>query len=100
MAIKVGINGFGRIGRLVFRAIVEQVLLCKGLGVVALNDLVPADKLAYLPKYDSAIYIRSFICSGMDWRPAGCPPTARATLRVYPPRPKVCIGTGAGPGYQ
>jgi glyceraldehyde 3-phosphate dehydrogenase len=45
---KVGINGFGRIGRLVFRAIVEQGLLGKDLAVVALNDLVPADKLASL----------------------------------------------------
>jgi glyceraldehyde 3-phosphate dehydrogenase (phosphorylating) len=53
MAVKVGINGFGRIGRLVFRAIVEQGLLGKTLDVVAVNDLVPADNLAYLLKYDS-----------------------------------------------
>src|SRR5205809_5605952 len=53
MAVKVGINGFGRIGRLVFRAIVEQGLLGKSLDVVAVNDLVPADNLAYLLKYDS-----------------------------------------------
>jgi glyceraldehyde 3-phosphate dehydrogenase len=51
--IKVGINGFGRIGRLVFRALVEQGLLGKSLDVVALNDIVPADNLAYLLKYDS-----------------------------------------------
>ena len=51
MAIKVGINGFGRIGRLVFRALVEQGLLGKELDVVAVNDLVPADNLAYLVKY-------------------------------------------------
>jgi len=50
---KVGINGFGRIGRLVFRALVEQRLLGKQLDVVAVNDLVPADNLAYLLKYDS-----------------------------------------------
>jgi glyceraldehyde 3-phosphate dehydrogenase len=50
---RIGINGFGRIGRLVFRAIVEQGLLGKDLDVVALNDLVPADNLAYLLKYDS-----------------------------------------------
>jgi len=49
----IGINGFGRIGRLVFRAIVEQGLLDKGHQVVAVNDLVPADNLAYLVKYDS-----------------------------------------------
>ncbi|MDE1171643.1 MAG: type I glyceraldehyde-3-phosphate dehydrogenase [Verrucomicrobium sp.] len=53
MAIKIGINGFGRIGRLVFRAIVEQGLLGKEVDVVAVNDLVPADNLAYLLKYDS-----------------------------------------------
>ncbi|HXD85637.1 MAG TPA: type I glyceraldehyde-3-phosphate dehydrogenase [Urbifossiella sp.] len=52
-AVKVGINGFGRIGRLVFRALVEQGLLGKHLDVVAVNDLVPADNLAYLVKYDS-----------------------------------------------
>jgi glyceraldehyde 3-phosphate dehydrogenase len=50
---KIGINGFGRIGRLVFRAIVEQDLLGKEIDVVALNDIVPADNLAYLLKYDS-----------------------------------------------
>jgi glyceraldehyde 3-phosphate dehydrogenase len=51
--VKVGINGFGRIGRLVFRALVEQNLLGKQLDVVAVNDVVPADNLAYLLKYDS-----------------------------------------------
>lgn len=53
MAVKIGINGFGRIGRLVFRALVEQGLLGKTFDVVAVNDLVPADNLAYLLKYDS-----------------------------------------------
>jgi glyceraldehyde 3-phosphate dehydrogenase len=53
MAIKLGINGFGRIGRLVFRAICDQGLLGKEIDVVAVNDLVPADNLAYLVKYDS-----------------------------------------------
>jgi glyceraldehyde 3-phosphate dehydrogenase len=51
--VKIGINGFGRIGRLVFRAIAEQGLLGKEVEVVAVNDLVPADNLAYLVKYDS-----------------------------------------------
>ena len=50
---KIGINGFGRIGRLVFRALVEQGLFGTEIEVVALNDLVPADNLAYLLKYDS-----------------------------------------------
>jgi glyceraldehyde 3-phosphate dehydrogenase len=52
-AVRVGINGFGRIGRLVFRALVEQGLLGKQFDVVAVNDLVPADNLAYLLKYDT-----------------------------------------------
>src|SRR4030095_6410210 len=51
--IKIGINGFGRIGRLVFRAICDQGLLGKEIDVVAVNDIVPADNLAYLVKYDS-----------------------------------------------
>jgi glyceraldehyde 3-phosphate dehydrogenase len=50
---KIGINGFGRIGRLVFRAICDQGLLGKTIDVVAVNDIVPADNLAYLLKYDS-----------------------------------------------
>src|SRR6187455_36741 len=53
MAVKVGINGFGRIGRLVFRALCEQGLLGKSLDVVAVGDVVPADNLAYLLKYDT-----------------------------------------------
>ena len=53
MATKIAINGFGRIGRLVFRALVEQGLLGDTFEVVAINDLVPADNLAYLMKYDS-----------------------------------------------
>ena len=51
--VNVGINGFGRIGRLVFRAIAEQGLLGKQVNVVAVNDLVPADNLAYLLQHDS-----------------------------------------------
>jgi glyceraldehyde 3-phosphate dehydrogenase len=53
MAVKVAINGFGRIGRLVFRAIAEQGLIGKDLEVVAVGDIVPADNLAYLLKFDS-----------------------------------------------
>ncbi len=47
--IKVGINGFGRIGRLVFRAGLEN----PDIEFVGINDLVPADNIAYLLKYDS-----------------------------------------------
>src|ERR1051325_7712691 len=53
MPVKVAINGFGRIGRLVFRAMVEQGLVGKDIQVVAVGDIVPADNLAYLLKYDS-----------------------------------------------
>ena len=55
MAVKVAINGFVRIGRLVFRALVEQGLVGKGkeIEVTAVGDIVPADNLAYLLKYDS-----------------------------------------------
>ncbi len=50
MAIQIGINGFGRIGRLVFRAAMAQ----GGIKVVAVNDLTDAGTLAHLLKYDSA----------------------------------------------
>ena len=53
MPVKVAINGFGRIGRLVYRALHEQGLLGKDVEVVAVGDIVPADNLAYLLKYDS-----------------------------------------------
>ena len=53
MTLRVAINGFGRIGRLVFRALVDQGLLGSEFEVVAINDLVPSDNLAYLLKYDS-----------------------------------------------
>jgi len=50
MAIKVGINGFGRIGRMAFRAIAKEF---PELEVVAINDLLEPDYLAYMLKYDS-----------------------------------------------
>jgi glyceraldehyde 3-phosphate dehydrogenase len=50
--VKVAINGFGRIGRLVFRALHEQGLE-EALDVTAIGDIVPADNLAYLLKYDT-----------------------------------------------
>lgn len=50
MAIKVAINGFGRIGRLVFRLMEED----PSFDVVAINDLTNADELAYLLKYDTS----------------------------------------------
>ncbi len=48
-AIKVGINGFGRIGRLVFRAAIDN----PHIELVGINDLVPPEAIAYLLKYDS-----------------------------------------------
>lgn len=49
MAVKIGINGFGRIGRLVFRAALQN----KNVEVVGINDLFDAEYLAYMLKYDS-----------------------------------------------
>src|SRR5438477_9469141 len=54
MALKVGINGFGRIGRLVFQALCDQGLLGKTVDVVAVVDIsTDADYFAYQLKYDS-----------------------------------------------
>ena len=50
MTIKVGINGFGRIGRMAFRAIHKDF---PGIEVVGINDLLDADYLAYMLRYDS-----------------------------------------------
>ncbi len=50
MTIKLGINGFGRIGRMVFRAAVQNF---SDIQVVAINDLLEPDYLAYMLKYDS-----------------------------------------------
>ena len=50
MAIKVGINGFGRIGRMVFRAVSQEF---KDIEVVGINDLLEPDYLAYMLRYDS-----------------------------------------------
>ena len=49
MSIKVGINGFGRIGRMVFRASINH----PEIEIVGINDLCPADYLAYMLKYDT-----------------------------------------------
>jgi glyceraldehyde 3-phosphate dehydrogenase len=50
MTIKVGINGFGRIGRMVFRAAVQNF---SDIEIVAINDLLEPDYLAYMLQYDS-----------------------------------------------
>ncbi|MSR28964.1 MAG: type I glyceraldehyde-3-phosphate dehydrogenase [Phycisphaerales bacterium] len=49
MSVRVAINGFGRIGRLAYRIVAAR----KDIEIVAVNDLVPADNLAYLLRYDS-----------------------------------------------
>src|SRR5512145_7197 len=50
MAIKVGINGFGRIGRMVFRAAIQQF---PDIEIVGINDLLEPEYLAYMLQYDS-----------------------------------------------
>ena len=50
MSIKVGINGFGRIGRMVFRAATQNF---PDIEIVGINDLLEPDYLAYMLKYDS-----------------------------------------------
>jgi glyceraldehyde 3-phosphate dehydrogenase len=52
MTIKIGINGFGRIGRMVFRAVAQEVEF-KDIQVVAINDLLEPDYLAYMLQFDS-----------------------------------------------
>ncbi|MBP5627020.1 type I glyceraldehyde-3-phosphate dehydrogenase, partial [bacterium] len=51
MAIKVGINGFGRIGRMVFRAAVQN--FSNDIEIVGINDLLEPEYLAYMLRYDS-----------------------------------------------
>ncbi len=53
MTIKVAINGFGRIGRCVFRAYMENLTKYKNIEIVAINDLTPIETNAHLLKYDS-----------------------------------------------
>src|SRR5437870_12538859 len=51
MAIKVGINGFGRIGRNIYRAAIDD----KNIDIVAVNDITDPETLAHLLKYDSVL---------------------------------------------
>jgi len=51
--IKIGINGFGRIGRNVYRAALDSKGMGRDFEIVAVNDIVPVESLAYLLKYDS-----------------------------------------------
>src|SRR3954452_4900849 len=92
-AVKVGINGFGRIGRLVFRALVEQGHLGKSLDGVAVNDIVPADNLAYLLKYDSTQ--GKFAGTVTSEKPA--PSVAEAATLVVNGHKIKCLGVREGP---
>src|SRR5580692_9759894 len=91
--VKVGINGFGRIGRLVFRALVEQGLLGKTFDVVAVNDLVPADNLAYLLKYDST----QGRFHGTVASEKSAPSVAEDDMLVVNGRPIKCLAVKEGP---
>lgn len=64
MPIKVAINGFGRIGRMIARIIAQEHP--EKIEIVAINDLVPADNLAYLLKYDSIHRCPKFTISSTD----------------------------------
>src|SRR5262245_55540393 len=63
MAIKVGINGFGRIGRNIFRASMGDA----GIDIVAVNDITDPKTLAHLLKYDSVLgNLKANVCSTAD----------------------------------
>ena len=62
MAIRVGINGFGRIGRTLFRLLINH----PSIEVVAINDLAPAKTLAHLLKYDSIHGVLDADVIGLD----------------------------------
>ncbi|MBN1677811.1 MAG: hypothetical protein JW880_04660, partial [Candidatus Thermoplasmatota archaeon] len=51
--VRIGINGFGRIGRNFYRAALEHKAFGKDLEIVAVNDIAPVDSLAYMLKWDS-----------------------------------------------
>jgi glyceraldehyde 3-phosphate dehydrogenase len=70
MAIRIAINGFGRIGRLVFRALYERAL--EDVQVVAINDLGSVEANAHLLKFDSVHgRFRGEVTCGPDWMDAG-----------------------------
>jgi glyceraldehyde-3-phosphate dehydrogenase/erythrose-4-phosphate dehydrogenase len=63
MAIKVGINGFGRIGRNIFRAALGD----PAIEIVAVNDITDSKTLAYLLKYDQSISRKGSRRAGLDF---------------------------------
>ena len=92
--VKIAINGFGRIGRLVFRALVEQRLLGDPLNVVAVNDIVPADNLAYLLQYDST----QGRFQGTVSSAKSSPSVAEDDTLVVNGKPIKCLAVKEGPG--
>ncbi len=86
MAIRIGINGFGRIGRLVFRSAMKQ----EDVTIVGINDLLDIDHLAYLLKYDSVHgkYEGTVEVSGNDMVVDG------QTVRITAERDPSAIGWG------
>jgi glyceraldehyde 3-phosphate dehydrogenase len=86
MAIRIGINGFGRIGRLVFRSAIKQ----EDVTIVGINDLLDIDHLAYLLKYDSVHgkYEGTVEVSGNDLVVDG------QTVRITAERDPSAIGWG------
>ena len=87
MALRLGINGFGRIGRLVFRSAMKQ----KDVEIVGINDLLEIDHLAYLLKYDSVHgkYEGTVEVKGSNLIVDG------KTIRISAEREPVDIGWGA-----
>ena len=85
MSIKVGINGFGRIGRMVFRA----SLNFPEIEVVGINDLCPADYLAYMLKYDTS----STAPSRLPRTPSLS--TARRSPSLQSATPLICPGASS-----
>ena len=65
MTIKLCINGFGRIGRMVFRAATENF---SDIEIVAINDLLEPDYLAYMQKYDRYTVVLKVISPSMATR--------------------------------
>ena len=63
MTIKVGINGFGRIGRMVFRSAIQNF---SDIEIVAINDLLEPDYLAYMLKHDSGTVVFKAIFQLME----------------------------------
>ena len=78
MAIKVGINGFGRIGRMVFRAAVEN--FAQDIEVVGINDLLDPDYLAYMLKYDS---VHGSLAPTSSWQLSVRPSMAKCLAKIW-----------------